>query len=122
MGLETKQDHHITLFDKDLMNWHYDNDWFNLVKKLISIKKSEDNIHLLANEVIENEGLSLIIKNHYDNNITSFGIFNFSKKEMEIEDEHLLDGEYTDLISDNKIIIENHKLIVKEPLILKKID
>lgn len=121
MGLETKQDHHITLFDKDLMNWHYDSDWFNLVKKLISIKKNEENIHLLANEVIENEDLSLIIKNHYDNDLCSFGIFNFSKKEMVIEDINLIDGEYIDLISEEKVSITNHTITVKEPLILNKI-
>ena len=118
MGLETKQDHHIDLFDKDLMNWHYDQDWFTLVKKLIQIKKDERNTHLLASEVSENKGTYLLYKNYYDDSSYSYGLFNFSKKEQTITDENLLDGEYIDLISNNIVIIKNHTITIKEPLIL----
>ena len=122
-GLETKQSKHISLFDKDLMDTHIDKEWFNLVKKLISIKRNEENRDISLSSISEEKGLYLAIRNDYRTiHKYSLGLFNFSKKELKIKNPYLLDGKYKDLISDSILEVKDNSLVISEPLILEKID
>ena len=122
-GLETKQSKHISLFDKDLMDTHIDKEWFNLVKKLIAIKRNEENRDISLSSISEEKGLYLAIRNDYRTiNKYSIGLFNFSKKELKIKNPYLLDGKYKDLISDSILEVKDNSLVISEPLILEKID
>ena len=122
-GLETKQSKHISLFDKDLMDTHIDKEWFNLVKKLIAIKRNEENRDISLSSISEEKGLYLAIRNDYKTiHKYSLGLFNFSKKELKIKNPYLLDGKYKDLISDSILEVKDNSLVISEPLILEKID
>ncbi len=122
-GLETKQARHITLFDKDLMDTHIDKDWFELVKKLISIKRDETNQDIALSTISEEKGLYLAIRNDYRTlDKYTLGLFNFSKRALNIKNPYLLDGKYKDLISNNVIEVKDNSLTITEPLILEKIN
>ena len=122
-GLETKQSKHISLFDKDLMDTHIDKEWFNFVKKLIAIKRNEENRDISLSSISEEKGLYLAIRNDYKTiHKYSLGLFNFSKKELKIKNPYLLDGKYKDLISDSILEVKDNSLVISEPLILEKID
>lgn len=64
-GLETKADHHLSLFTKDLLDLSIDEEWFNLVKKIISLKKDPCNLNITASEVDTTNGEFIIAKNTY---------------------------------------------------------
>lgn len=120
MGLETKQNHHITLFEKDLMNWEIDKEWYQFVKKIIQIKKDPKNLEITTSNIIDTNDKTLIIKNYFMDKTFELGIFNFYIKEIEIHNKELIDGKYINKIDDSVIEIKNNSLKVYKPLILKK--
>ena len=105
------------------MDTHIDKEWFNLVKKLIAIKRNEENTDISLSSISEEKGLYLAIRNDYRTiHKYSLGLFNFSKKELKIKNPYLLDGKYKDLISDSILEVKDNSLVINEPLILEKID
>lgn len=121
-GLETKADHKPTLFDKDLIDMEIDEEWFNFILKLTKFKKENLNLTLLTSEVKETSGKNLFIVNHYQNNVTSYGLFSLdeSVNGSLIKDETLENGAYVDYLSNKVIVIKNHSIRVKEPMFLFK--
>lgn len=115
-GLETKADHHLSLFTKDLLDLNIDEDWFNFIKKIISLKKDTDNLYLIDSIVDTSINEQLVIKNLYQNKNYVLGIFNLSENKSIVQSEFLEDGLYKDLISDKIIEIKDHKVEVSEPL------
>ena len=117
-GLETKADHHLSLFTKDLLDLSIDQEWFDFIKKLINIKKDPINKDMIISLVDTTKGEFIIIKNVYKDGSYTLGIFNLSDREQLIKSEFLPDGIYTNLL-DNKIhFIENKSIKVSNPLIL----
>ena len=64
-GLETKSDHVQDLFNKDVMSWEYDEEWFNFIKKLIEYKKNPVNLKLNTTKTLLTKGANLAFKNTY---------------------------------------------------------
>ena len=120
MGEETKQKNKIELFDKYLVNWHFDKKWFALLKTLISIKKNPTNQQLLISDVDLTKNDYLVIKNIFQDKSNAFGIFNFKNTNKSVTSEFFIDGKYLDLISNKIIEIKNKKIFTKQPLILIK--
>lgn len=117
-GLETKADHHLSLFTKDLLDLSIDQEWFDFIKKLIDIKKDPINKDIIISLVDTTKGEFMIIKNIYKDESYTLGIFNLSTREQLIKSDFLIDGIYTNLL-DNKIhFIENNSIKVSKPLIL----
>ena len=105
-GLETKADHHLSLFTKDLLDLSIDEEWFNLVKKIISLKKDPCNLNITASEVDTTNGEFIIAKNTYQNGKYIYGIFNFNEKPQLIRSKFLIDGIYKNLLDDKMVIIK----------------
>lgn len=117
-GLETKADHHLSLFTKDLLDLSIDQEWFDFIKKLIDIKKDPINKDIIISLVDTTKGEFMIMKNVYKDESYTLGIFNLSNREQLIKSDFLIDGIYTNLL-DNKIyFIENNSIKVSKPLIL----
>ena len=121
-GLETKADHHLSLFTKDLLDLSIDKEWLNYVYKIISFKKDDKNLRLNTSIPLVTEGLSLIIENTYENNEKAYGLFNLTPDEIIFEHEGLEDGDYIDYLSNKNITIKNHKVSSIGPLYLFKIE
>ncbi|MDY6048148.1 MAG: alpha-amylase family glycosyl hydrolase, partial [Bacilli bacterium] len=117
-GLETKADHVLSLFTKDLLDLSIDEKWFTFVKKMIEFKKNEKD--LLISIPLLTLGENLAVVNHYKNH-KLLGLFSLGESSSSIEHKDIEDGEYLDLISGQKVVIKDHSLEVKEPLFLKKI-
>ncbi|MCI5630911.1 MAG: alpha-amylase family glycosyl hydrolase, partial [Bacilli bacterium] len=117
-GLETKADHVLSLFTKDLLDLSIDEKWFTFVKKMIEFKKNEKD--LLISIPLLTLGENLAVVNHYKDH-KLLGLFSLGESSSSIEHKDIEDGEYLDLISGQKVVIKNHSLEVKEPLFLKKI-
>ena len=116
-GLETKADHHLSLFTKDLLDLSIDEKWFNFIKKLILLKKSEINLYLEESQVDTSSGEHLIILNRYQNEkYDVLGIFNLTGKKSLIKSSFLVNGLYKDLISDKIIEIKNNEIETDMPL------
>ncbi len=116
-GLETKADHHLSLFTKDLLDLSIDEKWFNFIKKLILLKKSEINLYLEESQVDTSSGEHLIILNRYQNEkYDVLGIFNLTGKKSLIKSTFLVNGLYKDLISDKIIEIKNNEIETDMPL------
>ena len=116
-GLETKADHHLSLFTKDLLDLSINEKWFNFIKKLILLKKSEINLYLEESQVDTSSGEHLIILNRYQNEkYNVLGIFNLTGKKSLIKSSFLVNGLYKDLISDKIIEIKNNELETDMPL------
>lgn len=127
-GLESKSNHKLDLFTKDLLSKEIDNDWYNYLLKIINFKKESSNLKLLTSTPLIDNKSSLIIKNIYEDKKESYGLFNFSSNdELEItflKDNYnhyfIEDGTYIDYLSNKEILIKDHKILVKEPLFLFK--
>ena len=119
-GLETKADHHLSLFTKDLLDLSIDEEWFNLVKKIITLKKDPCNLNITASEVDTTNGEFIIAKNTYQNGKYIYGIFNFNEKPQLIRSKFLIDGIYKNLLDDKMVIIKDQEVLVKEPMYLRK--
>ena len=117
-GLETKADHVLSLFTKDLLDLSIDEKWFTFVKKMIEFKKNEKD--LLISIPLLTLGENLAVVNHYKDH-KLLGLFSLGESSSSIEHKDIEDGEYLDLISGQKVVIKDHSLEVKEPLFLKKI-
>ena len=121
-GLETKADHHLSLFTKDLLDLSIDKKWFNFVKKIINIKKDITNLNIIFSEVDTTIGEFLIFKNIYNNSNYGFGIFNLKVRSQIIKSIFLIDGVYKNLLDDKTYEIKNNQIKVNEPLYLIKIN
>ncbi len=121
-GLETKADHHLSLFTKDLLDLSIDKKWFNFVKKIINIKKDITNLNIIFSEVDTTIGEFLIFKNIYNNSNYGFGIFNLKVRSQIIKSNFLIDGVYKNLLDDKTYEIKNNQIKVNEPLYLIKIN
>ncbi len=127
-GLESKSDHKLDLFTKDLLSLEIDNNWYSYLNKIIQFKKNKSNLNLLTSIPLIDDSRSLIIKNTYLDKSISYGLFNFSNKdELEInliKDKNnnyfIEDGIYIDYLSNKEIIIKDHKIKISEPLFLFK--
>lgn len=122
-GLETDSDHVLSLFTKDVMTWG-DPDkvipgWKEHLQKLISFKKEEKNKHILTSVPSLKEGKYLLIKNTYDDGDIAFGYFPLAPG-LKVTDEELIDDEYTDYLSKERIKVEHHLLQSDVPLLLFK--
>lgn len=119
-GLETKANHHLSLFTKDLLDLSIDEEWFNFIKKLLALKKDENNLNIIMSEVSTEEGENLLIKNIYKDSSYTYGIFNLKETSQTLTSTFLNDGLYLDLISNQIIEIKSHTLTISEPLYLVK--
>lgn len=117
-GLETKADHVLSLFTKDLLDLSIDEKWFAFVKKMIDFKKDEKD--LLISIPLLTLGENLAILNHYKDH-KLLGLFSLGESSSLLEHKDIEDGEYIDLLTSNKVVIKDHKIEVTSPLYLKKI-
>ncbi len=123
-GLETKADHNLSLFTKDLMDDSIDQEWFDFIKKLTEFKKEKRNLDIRVSDCLQTKGNNLVIKNTYNDDSISYGLFSFSLSPngVLIKNEHLENGTYVDYLTNKLIFIKNHSIKVKEPLFLIKKD
>lgn len=119
-GLETKADHLESLFNKDLMSWEMDEEWFNFIKKLIDYKKNPANLNLNNTTVLLTKGENLALRNNFKDGTYTYGLFSLTGKKETIYDNELIDGKYKDLLSGKEFEIKNHSIEVDEPLFLTK--
>lgn len=116
-GLETKADHHLSLFTKDLLDLSIDEEWFSFIKKLISLKKDEMNLYLDESQVDTSVGEHLVIYNRYQNEkFDVLGIFNLSGKKTIIKSNFFVDGLYKDLITNKIVEIKDKQIEVDMPM------
>ena len=121
-GQETKEEKLPNLFDKDTISTKItDLNYFEFIKKLISLKSNEHNLNLIQSNSLDINPEALCFKNIYKNSDDIIGLFNLSENNIEVKSSLLEDGKYLDLISNNEIIIKNNSLNLTEPLYLKKI-
>ena len=121
-GLETKADHNLSLFTKDLMDDTIDEKWFNYVKKVINFKKEEFNLDVLTSSILPSKGNNIVIRNNFKDGTKMYGLFNLSSSLTSsiIKSEELEDGAYIDYLTNKVYVIENKSIRVKEPLYLFK--
>ena len=120
-GLETNADHHLSLFTKDLLDLSIDNEWYNFIKTLISLKKDPLSNHIVSSETEVSTINALLIKNHLDSKEKIIGIFNLNEGSQTSTSSFLENGKYIDLISNKEIEIVNNTLTISEPLELKEL-
>lgn len=107
-----------SLFDIDKVNWENYNKYgiTDLIKKLAQIKKDE----IMATGVYEIAKLNVdevIMITYTNGNVKRVGLFNVGSKTGDLQIE-LPDGEYTNLLSDEEVTVEEGKIkLVKEPVI-----
>ncbi len=121
-GLETKADHHLTLFEKDTMDFSFDDEWFSFIKKLIDFKKDDENNSLVSSTCSLNEGDYLLLVNTYEGGKKAYALINMDPegKEIEVTDPLLPDGIYVDRLSGKKCEVKNHSYRTVEPVFLFK--
>jgi hypothetical protein len=119
-GMESKADHHPTLFDKDLINMDIDRERFDYLLGLLKIKKNEKNLELLTSEVALNGGELIIVKNTYKDSNVEYGLFNLAPQPALYPLEWVEKGTYVDEIGGKKIEIDGKSILLDEPLYLKK--
>ena len=117
-GLETKADHVLSLFTKDLLDLSIDEKWFAFVKKMIDFKKDEKDLLISIPLLTLSENLAIL--NHYKDH-KLLGLFSLGESSSLLEHKDIEDGEYIDLLTSNKVVIKDHKIEVTSPLYLKKI-
>jgi cyclomaltodextrinase len=119
-GMESKADHHPTLFDKDLINMDIDRERFDYLLGLLKVKKNEKNLELLTSEVALNGGELIIVKNTYKDSNVEYGLFNLAPQPALYPLEWVEKGTYVDEIGGKKIEINGKSILLDEPLYLKK--
>jgi hypothetical protein len=119
-GMESKADHHPSLFDKDLIDMDIEQEWFNYLIKLLRIKKDRKNLALLTSEVALNDGEIIIVKNTFEDSSVEYGLFNLAPQPALYPLEWIEKGTYIDEISGKKIDIDGKSILIDEPLYLKK--
>lgn len=126
-GLETKADHVSSLFTKDLIDMdNFDDEWFNFIQKLIDYKKDTSNLDIVMTETLLTPNDSLILKNNYLKNgetENTYGVFSLNLDGETVLARHndLPDGLYVNILNDEKVIVKDHSVLVKEPMYLKRI-
>ncbi len=119
-GLETKADHHLSLFTKDNLDLSIDLEWYNFIKLIVDYKKKDKQLLLTISEVSKDEGEHIVIKNNYSDKTFDLGIFNLTGHKELIKDSMLVDGIYKDHFTKEIVVIQNHQLIVDRPLYLER--
>jgi Glycosidases len=110
------------LFNKDPINLDIvDSNYFNFVKKMISLKANKDNLELIQTNCLESSGPIIYLKNIFKNTAPIYGIFNFSDNPQSFKSKDLIDGTYINLINNEKIIVKNNTLKINQPLYLAKL-
>ncbi|MFA6755207.1 MAG: alpha-amylase family glycosyl hydrolase [Bacilli bacterium] len=122
-GEECKDTITPSLFEKEQINMEIkDQEYFNFVKTLIKIKKDPKNIDLISSHFLKTFGANIVVKNLYKDNSFVLGLFNFSEKEIIIQNNEIENGNYIDLISNKEFVINDNKIAFHFPLFLKKIN
>jgi len=117
-GQETKNVTTPSLFEKDLIDLTIkDQAFYDLIKKLIAVKKLPCFSHVLRFDIIEHLQLDLIVAKMVSEDGTCYGLFNTSKHERQVY-VPMDDGIYRDMLSDQKITVARGILTLKEPLFL----
>ncbi|HAV20033.1 MAG TPA: alpha-amylase [Firmicutes bacterium] len=120
-GQETKNTKTPSLFDKQPIDLSItDKPFYDLIKKLIAIKKNPCFSKVRRFDIIEHLQLDLIVSKMTSDSGECFGIFNTSKHERQVY-VPMEDGQYLDLISDKTITVDHGIITIKEPLFLKEI-
>lgn len=123
-GQEVLNKHTPSLFEKDLVDWSYENkEFYNFLKKLISIKKM-DIIQKGYYEIISNGRNDVIEVRYTFKDKILIGLFNVGLKsgkyEFIFKNMTIYDGEYIDIITAEKFdIIDNSVELGLEPLIFE---
>lgn len=117
-GLETKADHVLNLFDKDLLDMSIDESWFKFINRLIEFKKEDFNQNILYSNVVLTNDASLIIINTYNDFSKFIGLFNLSEEEITIKNPELMDGKYINYINNKEYEIKNNSIKIRKPLFL----
>jgi glycosidase len=118
-GQEMKNAHLPSLFDKDTIDLQIkDKSFYDLVKKLILVKKNEFFSKVLRFDIIEHLQLDLIVGKLTSDKDIIYGLFNTSKNERQVY-VPLEDGKYLDLLSEKEIQVINGIITLKEPLYLR---
>lgn len=117
-GQETRDDNLPSLFDKDLVNWDRDKDYANFIKRLISIKKKEI-FSYGRYSILKSKKIGVIQAQYLYKGKKLTGIFNVERKIGEYET-GLDDGNYVNLIDDNKITVKDGKIkLTNKPVIIE---
>lgn len=117
-GQEYKAQHRPDLFNKDTVKLSTkDKDFTQFIVRLIDMKKDKV-FSNVSRFTLATEG-EVITGTLLSNSQIITGFFNLSGNPKTINTT-LDDGDYHDLIANKKVVIEGHKLIVDEPLILKR--
>ena len=121
-GLETKADHQLSLFDKDLLDLTIDKEWLKFITSLIQFKKNDRNLELVSTQVDLNEGLSIVMKNIYKTHKDLLGIFIFGTKKIKVTSSFLLDGKYKNYFDGQIYTVKKNSIKTNGPLILERLD
>jgi len=117
-GQETKNVKTPSLFERDLIDLTIkDQSFYDLIKKLIAVKKSPCFSHVLRFDIIEHLQLDLIVAKMVSTERTCFGLFNTSKYERQVY-VPMEDGKYYDVLSGKTVIVDRGIITLKEPLFL----
>lgn len=122
-GQETKEYKLPNLFEKDLISTNVvDLNYFNFIKKLVELKKDPINEELIQSDCLDVHEKVLAFKNIYKNQQPIIGLFNLTENPITINSNLLEDGNYINLLNNEKIIIRNHTIKFNYPLYLDKLD
>lgn len=116
-GQEVEDDKCPSLFDRDKVNWNTGKDISSLMKKLYEIKKNS--IFITGNyKLVPYDDLDMVVVYYEKDNEKLTGIFSLKGKCGEVSVE-IKDGEYINRIYDEKVIVKNGKIHVKnKPIII----
>lgn len=120
-GLETKADHHLSLFDKDVLDLSIDQERYEFILTLLKIKKENFNLNILLTETETVKGSYILQKNYFNDEVFDIGVFILGGEEGVIISKILKDGKYLNLLDHKEIVIKNNLITTKEPLYLRKI-
>lgn len=117
-GQEARDNNCPSLFNKDLVNWNIDKEYFNYIKKMITIKSKE--IFALGNyKILKCNKIGVIQAEYTYEGKKIIGIFNVEGKTGDYSI-NLKDGIYRDLIQDVDIQIINAEMKLRRlPIIFE---
>ncbi|MBU3114463.1 alpha-amylase family glycosyl hydrolase [Clostridium lacusfryxellense] len=117
-GQEARDNNCPSLFDKDLVNWNIDKEYFNYIKKLIAIKRNE--IFSFGNyKILKCNKIGVIQAEYTHDGKKIIGIFNVEGKTGDYSI-NLKDGVYRDLIEEVDVRIINGEMKLRRiPIIFE---
>jgi glycosidase len=112
-GVEVKSTKHLTLFDKDPINWKEHEDISPFLKSLITLKKHHlfKDGHMKFHDKENGAVISYTLKGE-----TLVGIFNVEAKG--VKNIPLIDGTYINRLTGKEVIIKNQTLHGLEPVVI----